>query len=167
MNEEANDQENLWFSSRKCSNAAPSRVETKAAWSDEYAESGSIKESLLQKPIICSCCRKRNEAAKANEPMSIFKTRDQCSAGDTLDVVPSKEHNEIARRSDPSQSEQLQKYDIYISSLTLHGDSGCNLLCVQTSSSFATNVNYLNAKITDKGSYANPKFRNLSNFVCK
>lgn len=129
-NEEANDEENLWFSSRKCSSAAPSRVEAKAAWSDEYAESGSIKESLLQKPIICSCCRKRNEAAKANEPMSIFKTRDQCSAGDALDVVPSKEHNEIARKSDPSQSEQLQKYDIYIPSLALHGNIECNLLRV-------------------------------------
>ncbi|XP_076231461.1 uncharacterized protein LOC143177448 [Calliopsis andreniformis] len=108
VNEEANDQEDVQFSTRKCTNVRSNRVEGKLVWSDECGESGSTKENLLQKPIICSCCRKRNEAAKANEPMSTFKTRDQCSAGDTLDIVPSKECNEIARKGDPTKSEQLE-----------------------------------------------------------
>lgn len=119
-NEDLHEQENLPFSSRKYSNSRSGRAETKAAWSDEYGESGSIKENLLQKPIICSCCRKRNEAAKANEPANVFKTADQCSAGDTLDIVPSKEYNEIPKKGDPPKSEQLDKYDI---SLVLLADA--------------------------------------------
>ncbi|XP_031838859.2 uncharacterized protein LOC116429725 [Nomia melanderi] len=111
-NQDLHEQENLPFSSRKYSNSRSGRAETKAVWSDEYGESGSIKENLLQKPIICSCCRKRNEAAKANEPANVFKTADQCSAGDTLDIVPSKEYNEISKKGDPSKSEQPDNSDV-------------------------------------------------------
>ncbi|KZC03921.1 PREDICTED: uncharacterized protein LOC107193835 [Dufourea novaeangliae] len=111
-NEDSHEQENLPFSTRKCSNSRSSRAEAKAAWSDEIGESGSIKENLLQKPIICSCCRKRNEAAKANEPANVFKTTDQCSAGDALDIVPSKEYNGIGKKGDPSRTEQVENSDV-------------------------------------------------------
>ncbi|XP_020719066.1 uncharacterized protein LOC100645324 [Bombus terrestris] len=92
-NEELNDQENSSLPSRNCSNGRSNRVEAKAFWNDECGESGSIKENLLQKPIICSCCRKRN---------------DQCNAGDALDIVPSKEHNGITQKSEFSKSEQTE-----------------------------------------------------------
>ncbi|XP_076181192.1 uncharacterized protein LOC143153658 [Ptiloglossa arizonensis] len=117
-------------SSRKCSTREkPSRAEgSRAARSDEREESGSIKENLLEKPIICSCCRKRNEAARANEPTNVFKTRDRCSAGDTLDVVPSKEYNGIAKKGDLSKSEerQLENCDAKMmkSFITESGNSG-------------------------------------------
>ncbi|XP_076646770.1 uncharacterized protein LOC143355639 [Halictus rubicundus] len=111
-NEETHEPANASFASRKCSSSRPSRADTKAVWSDEYGESGSIKENLLEKPIICSCCRKRNEAAKANEPANASKTTDQCSAGDALDIVPSKEYNEISKKGDPSKSEQLDNSDV-------------------------------------------------------
>ncbi|XP_034195158.2 uncharacterized protein LOC117611327 isoform X1 [Osmia lignaria lignaria] len=90
-NEEPNDPENLSFTSRKCLNGKSNCAE--AIWTDECGESVSIKENLVQTPIICSCCRKRNE---------------QCSSGDALDIVPSKEHNGIARKNEcflPEQSE--------------------------------------------------------------
>ncbi|XP_033322695.2 uncharacterized protein LOC117218438 [Megalopta genalis] len=109
-NEEPQESENVQFSSRKCSSSRPGL--SKTVWSDEYGESGSIKENLLQKPIICSCCRKRNGAAKANEPANASKTTDQCSAGDALDIVPSKEYNEISKKGDPSKSEQLDNSDV-------------------------------------------------------
>lgn len=73
-------------------------MEAKAFWNDECGESGSIKENLLQKPIICSCCRKRN---------------DQCNAGDALDIVPSKEHNGITQKSEFSKSEQTERYGAF------------------------------------------------------
>ncbi|XP_053977969.1 uncharacterized protein LOC128875945 isoform X1 [Hylaeus volcanicus] len=105
-NEPPNDQENQTFTSKKCPNGRSSPAETKPAWSDDCGENSTIKENLLQKPIICSCCRKRNEAARANEPSRIFKTRDQCSAGDALDVVPNEEYNGIAKKGDLSKSVQ-------------------------------------------------------------
>lgn len=117
VNEEATDQEDAVLSSRKCTNGRSNCAEAKAFWGDECEESVSIKENLPQKPIICSCCRKRNEAAKANEPTNAFKARYQCSAGDTLDIVPSKEYNEIMRKGDLTKSEQLEKYDIFLYSV--------------------------------------------------
>ncbi|XP_076748528.1 uncharacterized protein LOC143422057 [Xylocopa sonorina] len=95
-NEETNDQENLPLPSRTCSNGRSNRVEMKTLWNDECGESASVKENLVQKPIICSCCRKRN---------------DQCSAGDTLDVVPSKEYNGITKKCEFSKSDQLENCD--------------------------------------------------------
>ncbi|XP_026671435.1 uncharacterized protein LOC108627514 [Ceratina calcarata] len=95
-NEDQNEQETSQFSSGKCSNGRPHRVvEAKILWNDECGENGSIKENFLQKPIICSCCRKRN----------------QCSAGDTLDIVPSKEYNGIAKKTEVSKSDQLENCD--------------------------------------------------------
>ncbi|KAK9309682.1 hypothetical protein QLX08_000689 [Tetragonisca angustula] len=92
-NEEANDQGNLPFPPRNCSNARSSRVEGKTFWNDECGESGSIRGNLPQKLVICSCCRKRN---------------DQCNAGDALDIVPSKEHNGITQKSEFLKSEQVE-----------------------------------------------------------
>ncbi|XP_043517430.1 uncharacterized protein LOC122532597 [Frieseomelitta varia] len=92
-NEEANDQGNLPFPPRNCSNARSSRNEGKTFWNDECGESGPIKGNSPQKPIICSCCRKRN---------------DQCNAGDALDIVPSKEHNGITQKSEFFKSEQVE-----------------------------------------------------------
>ena len=94
-NEEANDQGNLPFPPRNCSNARSSRVEGKTFWNDECGESGSIRGNLPQKLVICSCCRKRN---------------DQCNAGDALDIVPSKEHNGITQKSEFLKSEQVERY---------------------------------------------------------
>ncbi|KOC60571.1 hypothetical protein WH47_07734 [Habropoda laboriosa] len=92
--EEPNNQENLQFTSKKCSNARSNRGESR--WNDECGENASAKENFLQKPIICSCCRKRNE---------------QCSSGDTLDIVPSKQYNGIAKKNEFSKSDQTENCD--------------------------------------------------------
>ncbi|XP_076387814.1 uncharacterized protein LOC100874826 isoform X2 [Megachile rotundata] len=95
-NEETNDAENLSFTPRKCLNTMSNCVEPVAVWNDESGESSSFKENLLQIPIICSCCRKRNE---------------QGSGGDALDIVPSKEHNGIARKIECFKAEQSESND--------------------------------------------------------
>lgn len=92
-NEDSNDQENLLLT-RNSSKSRPNQVKT--YWNDECGENGSTKENLFQKPIICSCCRKRNE---------------QCNVGDTLDIVPSKEHNEITQKNEFSKLEQVESCD--------------------------------------------------------
>lgn len=94
-NEDSNDQENLLLT-RNSSKSRPNQVKT--YWNDECGENGSTKENLFQKPIICSCCRKRNE---------------QCNVGDTLDIVPSKEHNEITQKNEFSKLEQVERYGTF------------------------------------------------------
>lgn len=97
-NEEPNDQENLPFPSRNNLISKPNRTEGKALRNNEGGESGSITENLLQKPIICSCCRKRNE---------------KCNSGDTLDTVPSKEYNGVTQKNEFPKSEQVERYETY------------------------------------------------------
>ncbi|CAK9825277.1 hypothetical protein ANTRET_LOCUS3322 [Anthophora retusa] len=95
-NEEANNQENSSLKSKKCSNVRSNRAESKTRWNEECGESTLVKENFLQKPIICSCCRKRNE---------------QCSSGDTLDIVLSKQQNGIAKKSEFSKTEKMENCD--------------------------------------------------------
>ncbi|XP_076623111.1 uncharacterized protein LOC143342775 [Colletes latitarsis] len=107
VDESSNDEKNLSFATKKFPKSNHAEAKT-TSWNDDCGENGSIKENLLQKPIICSCCRKRNEVAKSNQPMSIPKTLDQCNAGDTLDVISSKKYNGIAKKDDLSKSKQLE-----------------------------------------------------------
>ncbi|XP_043261965.1 uncharacterized protein LOC122402873 [Colletes gigas] len=102
MADESSNDENLSFATKKCPKSSHEEAKT-TSWNDDSIENSS---NLLQKPIICSCCRKRNELAKSNQ--SINKIKDQCNAGDTVDVISSKKYDGIAKKDDLSKSKQLE-----------------------------------------------------------